>query len=677
MVFGFLKLSNLRVRQKVWGGFGILLALLLLVSAVSYRSLFQVEDELAVVVEELQPTMLASQDLSQALDRAAAALGLFMLSQEKSAQVEYQQSLVDVDSTLATLQRHLNLSDDPKIKQVVQQLEAYVASFKSYEKRMIGLVGDQMSNMAGLSYAAQNLNPVSQQMLQATGEMLMSEFEESANEERRAILNEIHELRYVWANVMNGVRAYIAFRGERSLSEISLYMDAVNDKIEKIAAYEDELTFEQSEGLSSFVASKEKFDVNFKELRAIGDSGRWRTDINLIRTEIRPLLAEINTELEALVDSQRVLATETSTALLEALHDDASFIAVLCLLGLVAGVLVATFTSHQITTPILQLKDILEDMAKGNGDLTQRVKLASGDELGQASGYFNQMMSGLQEMVIEIANASGQVERGVEQTSERVAGVQANVVQGAERTRETAAATEQMSATSAEIARNAETAAGEAVQARSQADEGSSAMQLMADKAQDMAAQIGQLQQSVDTIEAKGQSMHKMIGAINEIAEQTNLLALNAAIEAARAGEAGRGFAVVADEVRQLASKTQQSTAQIRELLDSNQRSNRELVDSMGQVVESSGSMLQTVGDTSQVIEHMTGSVNLMNDMVVQISEAAQQQSQVSNEIAQNVEILSVKETENAEWMGACNQELQELTNTATSLNRVVGNFKI
>ena len=171
--------------------------------------------------------------------------------------------------------------------------------------------------------------------------------------------------------------------------------------------------------------------------------------------------------------------------------------------------------------------------------------------------------------------------------------------------------------------------------------------------------------------------MHKMIGAINEIAEQTNLLALNAAIEAARAGEAGRGFAVVADEVRQLASKTQQSTAQIRELLDSNQRSNRELVDSMGQVVESSGSMLQTVGDTSQVIEHMTGSVNLMNDMVVQISEAAQQQSQVSSEIAQNVEILSAKETENAEWMGACNQELQELTNTATSLNQVVGSFKI
>jgi methyl-accepting chemotaxis protein len=670
-------LSNLPVRQKVWGGFGILLALLLLVSAVSYRSLFQVEDELALVVEELQPTMLASQDLSEALARAAAALGLFLLSEEDSAKVEYQQALAEVDTTLTILQRHLNTSDDPQTRQVLERLETHVARFKSYESRMIGLIDDRVSNMVGLNYAAQKLNPVSQQMLQATGEMLMSEFEENASEERRAILNEIHELRYVWANVMNGVRAYIAFRGERALSEINLYMDAVNQKIRLLAAYENELTFEQAEGLSNFIASKEAFEANFKELRAIGDSGRWRTDISLIRNDVRPLLADINTELESLVDAQRALATATSSELLEDLHGDASFIAALCLIGLVVGMLVAVFASHQIATPIVQLKDILEDMARGNGDLTQRVKLASGDELGQASGYFNQMMAGLQSMISEIANASDRLERGVEQTSKRVAGVQSNVVQAAERTRETAAATEQMSATSAEIARNAETAASEAVQARAQADDGSSAMRLMANKAQDMAAQIGQLQQSVDTIEEKGLSMHKMIGAINEIAEQTNLLALNAAIEAARAGEAGRGFAVVADEVRQLASKTQQSTAQIRELLDSNQSSNRDLVEAMGHVVDSSGSMLETVGSTRKVIEHMSDSVSLMNDMVGQISEAAVQQSQVSNEIAQNVEILSVKETENADWMEACNQDLQELINTATSLNQVVGSFKI
>lgn len=665
------------VRQKVWSGFGVLLALMLLLSAVAYRSLFQVEGGLSLVVEELQPTMLASQDLSHALARAGAALGLYLLSEEDSARIEYQQSLIEVDNTLAVLQQYLQASDDPRTRDVLQQLENLVARFKAYEPRMLGLIEDRMSNMVGLSYAAKSLNPVSQQMLQAMGEMLMSEFEEEADETRREIFNELHEMRYAWANVMNGVRTFLAFKGGRSLAEIKLHMDVVDKKIKTLAAFGDALTFEEAEGLPAFAALKKEFVANFKTLRAMGDSGSLRTDVNLVRNDIRPLLADINSKLEALVESQRVLATQTSSTLLGDLQADARFIVILLSAGLVVGVLVAWFTSQQIAAPILKLRAVLGDMAKGDGDLTQRVALTSEDELGQASAYLNQMMAGLHEMVIEIANISAQVERAAGQTSEHVTGVRANIVDGAERTRETAAATEQMSATSADIASNAGTAADEAERARTQAHEGENAMRVMADKSQEMAGQIGQLQQNVNTIEEKGQAMHSMIRVINEIAEQTNLLALNAAIEAARAGEAGRGFAVVADEVRQLASKTQQSTAQIRELLDSNQQSNKELVGSMTQVVDASGSVLETVGETGQTIEHMTNSVNLMNDMVEQISLAAQQQSQVSSEIARNVDILSVKEAENAELMGSCNQELQDLTNTVSSLNKVVGSFKI
>lgn len=670
-------LSNLSVRQKLWGGFGILLALMLLLSAVSYRSLFKVEDRLSLVVEKLQPTMLASQDLSQALTRATAALGLYLLAADESAKAEYQAALAQVDTSLNGLQSQLQAHSDKASAQTLDSLQTLVERFKAYEPKMVELVEDPMKNVAGLSYAAQHINPLSQHMLQLTGEMLMSEFEEDANRQRRDLLNQIHELRYNWANVMNGVRAYIAFRGQRSLDEINLYLGAVDASITKLTDMGDQLTFEQSEGLKQFAASKNEFVTNLADLRKIESTGRWRTDIHLVREEIRPLLAEIDTVLRELVTTQRQLAVDTSTGLLSDLHNDARTILGLLMAGLLISLLVAWLASNQIATPILRLREILEGMARGGGDLTQRVKLATGDELGQASDYFNQMMGGLQEMIIDIADVSQQLGQGTEHTSERVAAVQANVAEGAERTRETAAATEEMSATSAEIARNAETAASEAVQARTQADAGNGAMRKMAEKARTMVAQIGQLQQSVDAIEEKGRSMHQMIGVINEIAEQTNLLALNAAIEAARAGEAGRGFAVVADEVRQLASKTQQSTAQIRKLLESNRQSNQELVSSMEQVADASGSMRATVGDTEQVIQRMTDSVNLMNDMVEQISEAARQQSAASHEIAQHVESLSCKESENAEWMDACNQDLQALTQSAARLTNVVGRFRI
>jgi len=667
------RLSDLPVRQKVWGAFGILLILIIILSIVSWRSLSQVSADLSLVVEELQPTMLASQDLSQSLEHASSALGLYLLTEEESNREDYRESLEAVDGALSHLEQLLQERPDVSL----QNLRSLVEQFKSYETKMVGLVNDKASNLAGISFAAQYLNPISQQMLQLSGEMVMSEFEEDTNELRRELFNEIHALRYNWANVMNGVRAYIAFLGERSLNEIKLYMQATDAKIKRLAEFEDELTFEQEEGLAGFVELKEQFTANLKKLRAIADSGNWRTDVKLIRDEISPLLNQIDSELDALVEQQRGLAVATSTALLANIDQDSTFISILLVAGLLIGVLVALLASNQIVTPILRLREILEAMAKGEGDLTQRVKLASGDELGQASGFFNQMMAGLQEMVMDIITEARQVEQGAAQSSERVTAVQANVVESAERTRNTAAATEQMSATSAEIARNAETAAGEAEKARGQAQEGSSAMQQVAHKAQTMEAQMSQLQESVDAIEAKGRSMDKVIGVINEIADQTNLLALNAAIEAARAGEAGRGFAVVADEVRQLASKTQHSTAQIRKLLDDNRHSNQTLVASMEQVVETTGTMRVSVDDTEQVIRLMSENVETMNEMVEHIAQAAREQSQTSGEIAHNVEVMSGKETENAEWMKASSEDLEELTRTSARLNKVVGHFKV
>jgi methyl-accepting chemotaxis protein len=650
---------------------------MLLLSAVSYRSLFQVEDKLSLVVEKLQPTMLASQDLSQALTHATAALGLYLLAQDNGAKVEYQQALGRIDTALAQLKERLEANHDEASSDTLKSLEDLVGRFKSYEPRMVKLVDDPMSNVAGLSFAAERINPTSQQMLQLTGEMLMSEFEEDANRTRRELLNQIHELRYNWANVMNGVRAYIAFRGQRSLDEINLYLGAVKETADKLAAREDELTFEQAEGLKQFVKRKEQFEGEFAELRKIEATGKWRTDIHLIRTEVRPLLADIDKLLHALVETQRAQAVDTSGALLSDLHSDARTMGVLLVIGLIVGLLVAWLAGNQIATPILRLKEILEGMARGEGDLTQRVQLATGDELGQASDYFNQMMAGLQEMVVDIADVSQQLAQGTEQTSDRVAAVRANVAEGAERTRETAAATEEMSATSAEIANNAETAAGEAVQARSQADAGNGAMRAMAEKTRTMVQQIGQLQQNVDAIEEKGRSMHQMIGAINEIAEQTNLLALNAAIEAARAGEQGRGFAVVADEVRTLASRTQQSTQEIQDMILRLQSGAGNAVKVMEGAQKKAQESSDLVEKAAESLAMIAGSISAINDMNTMIASAAEEQSAVAGEMQSNMNNIREVADRSADGAQQTAQASEELARLAAEQQALMGQFRV
>jgi len=670
-------LSRLTIRTKVRGGLGIMLALILAVSAVSWRSLFQIEGEFNTVVEEVQPTMLASQMLSRSLTQASAALGFFLLAEEDASRVKYGESLEQAGVAMSALKRLSSERDDIELADQVAHLDTLVERFVGYRERMVELTENPSSNMVGLSYGGEHLNPLSQEMLQITSEMVSSEFDEAANTDRRGLFNEIHQLRYAWANVMNGVRAYIAFRGERSLQEIKLYNDLSDMKIKALGSYQNELTFEQDDGLARFTDLKKKFFENFEGLKQVEAEGRWRTDISLVRVEISPLLVEINRELDALVEGQRQQAMSSSNDVLDAIQHSVSLIGILLAVALIIGIGVSMLAGQQIVSPIIRLRDILEGMAKGEGDLTQRAKLASKDELGQTSGYFNQMMASLQEMVIEIAGVSDEVLGNAQQSSERVNTVHTNVTDAAERTRSTAAATEEMSATSANIANNAQTAATEAEKAREQAEEGNVAMRDMASKAGVMESEVQRLQKSVAVIEEKGREMEIMVGVINEIAGQTNLLALNAAIEAARAGEAGRGFAVVADEVRQLASKTQNSTAGIHELLDSNRKSNQDLVSTMKQVAEAGGSMSNTVSDAESVIGRMTESVNLMNDMVEEIAQAAREQSEVSEEIARNVELMSSTESENADLMSASSQDMSELTGTATRLKAVVSRFKV
>ncbi|HHJ12857.1 MAG TPA: HAMP domain-containing protein [Gammaproteobacteria bacterium] len=668
-------LSNLSVRTKVWGGFGLLLLLTVAVAAVAWRSMFTIEGEFSELVERDQPLMLASQSLARSLAQASSAMGFFLLGEEESARQPFLDALDQVAADLAALRENARQYNSA-LQARVEALAAQVEQFMSYRDRMLELAGNRLANMNGLQFAATHLNPISQQMLQLTGQMLSSEFEEEASMERRALLNEIHGLRYAWTNVMNGVRAYMSFRGQRSLDEIKLYSELTDTKIKELAAFENELTFEQDDALSQFIELKQQFMDNLEKMKEIEANGNWREDIGLIRGEIAPLLKEINRHLGGLVEGRRRATVAATGDVLSDLRHGLGLIGGLLLIALGVGLGVSFLASRQIVAPILRLRDVLRDMAEGEGDLTQRVPLASNDELGQASKYFNHVMAGLQEMMQQIRQAADEVLAGARSSSERVQAVLGNVSEAAERTRSTAAATEEMSAISADIAGSAETAAGEAEQAREQAQQGTAAMREMADKAGVMETEVQRLQSSVAAIEDKGRSMESMVAVINEIAEQTNLLALNAAIEAARAGEAGRGFAVVADEVRQLASKTQQSTAGIHELLESNRRTNRELVSAMGQVAEAGGSVSRSVSEAGRVIERMADSVGLMNDMVESIARAAREQSDASREIASNVELLSASESENADLMSATAGEMSGFGETANRLKTLVDRFR-
>ncbi|MBU1190788.1 MAG: methyl-accepting chemotaxis protein [Gammaproteobacteria bacterium] len=666
--------SQFSISQKLWGGFGLLLGVLTLVSSIAFFSLAGVQNDMGMVIDE-QPTMVASVELAGGLNQATSSLGFYLLSGDVVHREHYQAAIMLVNSMVDALT--ILLSEDEVQSTRIANIGADIQTFKQQGDEMLSLVSDHAKNIPGIVYASENINPISQEMLNIVTQMIISESEEPATKKRKQLISDLHDLRYSWANVMNGVRAYLAFRAQNGLDEISLYLEDSATKIDRLSAYGSELTFDQEDGLTQFISLREQFIPHIEALKEIDKSGKWRTDAWMVRHDVGPLMERIQGNLAELVQEQRGRLESTSQALIARMVSAETFIGVLLTFGLIIGVLVAYATCTQTTRAAVSMRDVLKDISEGEGDLTHRVPQTSNDELGQASGYFNETIARLQSMVSDVATVARQVADRADQATGQIDVVTRNIGNGADRARSTAAATEEMSATSVEIARSASVATDEAGKAHKDAEAGARCVKGMSSKAQEMNKQIDQLQASVNDIKAKGHGMLDMVSIINEIASQTNLLALNAAIEAARAGESGRGFAVVADEVRQLAMKTTQSTAKIAELLKDNQNSSEGLSTIMSSVAQATESMMGTVHETSDAISRVTGSVQLMTDMVGQIAHAAREQSTATGEIAGNVEEISHMETENAQRVTETSGYLQELADFSAHLEDLVSRFKV
>ncbi|MFF7061685.1 methyl-accepting chemotaxis protein [Pseudomonas sp. NPDC008258] len=344
-------------------------------------------------------------------------------------------------------------------------------------------------------------------------------------------------------------------------------------------------------------------------------------------------------------------------------------------LALALGLLAAWAITRQIIIPLRQTLRAAERVA--NGDLTQSLPVQRRDELGQLQASMQRMTQGLRELiggigdgVTQIASAAEQLSAVTEQTS---AGVNNQKVE----TDQVATAMNQMTATVHEVARNAEQASEAALMADQQAREGDRVVGEAVAQIERLAGEVVNSSEAMNQLKAESDKIGSVLDVIKSVAQQTNLLALNAAIEAARAGEAGRGFAVVADEVRSLAQRTQQSTEEIEELiagLQSGTQRVASVMDSSRQLTDSSVELTRRAGSSLETITRTVSSIQAMNQ---QIATAAEEQTAVAEEI--NRSVMNVRDI--SDQTSAASEETAsssvELARLGTHLQGLVGRFKL
>ncbi len=330
-----------------------------------------------------------------------------------------------------------------------------------------------------------------------------------------------------------------------------------------------------------------------------------------------------------------------------------------------------------LVKPIEQTVDAIKNIAEGEGDLTQRLDDKRGDELGDLAGWFNRFIEKLQSIMSDLNRHTNDLSVSAEQLSRVSDETNSGMASQQMQTEQAATAMNQMAATVQEVARNAETAAASAGEAHSEASEGQrtveesvSSIQQLSETVERASGVIGRLEQ--DSMEIGG-----VLDVIRNIAEQTNLLALNAAIEAARAGEQGRGFAVVADEVRTLASRTQKSTQEIQEMIERLQAASKEAVSAMGESTQQANTGAEFANKAGEVLQSISGSIMQISDMNTQIASASEEQSQVAEEINRNVVGISEIGEHTAQGAQQTASASDGLSLLAEQIKGLVGQFKV
>ncbi|MFG0835627.1 methyl-accepting chemotaxis protein [Aeromonas bivalvium] len=291
--------------------------------------------------------------------------------------------------------------------------------------------------------------------------------------------------------------------------------------------------------------------------------------------------------------------------------------------------------------PILSLKGLVLALGEGNGDLTRRLAVTSKDDLGQISAGINRFIAQLQERMQEVSQASGQLHDDIGGLTGQTRTAQQLLMTHVNETDQVVTAVNEMSATAASVSRSAADTAHLTMQSEQLANATREVVDGAMNSVMALVAEVEATAGSVQAMQQEVQQIGSVLGVIGSIAEQTNLLALNAAIEAARAGEQGRGFAVVADEVRSLAGRTQQSTAEIQTMLTRLQRGSASLVDAMSLTRQRCQSAAENTTRVNDSLDVMMGEVVAINGLTTQIATAAEQQSAVAEEINRNMTAIA------------------------------------
>jgi len=636
-------LGDIKVSRKLGTGFGILLLAVLAVAFIGYNSN-------SVLVDRLSTTRLigtlndATQDmrLSEKQYEAAADAAF---AESYNAQLNVLQGLVS--KALDTLTRAEN-------QQALKALQTTIVAYDQKVKRLIAADQSTTDALKPLTALSDKYAQTFAGMLEGTTTSALA----SADGERVRELRTVADLRNGMTTFRLMLRRYIAVPNDVNKK---LMMETIDSFLSDITKARTSLPTALSSQLEEAHAGMRRYREVLVEV-----AGLFEQKQNM-REQVDQESKAMDKIMTGLMDTQQRLAREDQ-------HSAFIQMAGLTVLALVIGLFASVVISRQITAPLALTVDLARRIAKG--DLTVQAKSNRKDELGDLQNAMQDMAQNLNTLVQGIGNGVTHISTSAEKLSAMSEQTSAGVRQQKSEVDQVATAMHEMASTVQEVARNTTDASAAATLADQQARHGSTVVKQATVQISELAMAIEELGGAMNVLTQDSEQIGKVIDVIKAVAEQTNLLALNAAIEAARAGEQGRGFAVVADEVRSLAQRTQDSTKEIEALIVTLQQGTQAAATLMASSRERTLDTVELAQKAELAITEINQSIGTIQEMSLQISAAAEQQSAVADEI--NRSIVSVRDV--ADQSAVASEESAaatiELASLGQDLQRMTAHFR-